>query len=354
MIGYITKLYYRFERGFKKLLFLINLVQLRHLAHKDRKRVIKRKGKSVVNREVKKAIKEYARERFGSKAYWPYLAYYTEMRGEFVKGWIPDDYFTTVVEIKLNPRIYSNISGVKTYDHRLFGDFAVRPLFLFIKGLLYDADLNLVKESQLKDILSDHDGELVLKEEFGYGGKQVRMIHSSEFKPEQLRRGTNYVIQPYIKQHKILSDLYPDSVNTFRVASLFKNDGSIDIKFVILRFGVDGVKVDNMSSGGQCIYIDPSGKPSRLAYDNLGLAVGERHQNTGYVYSDLKIPMFNDIVESCRTAHLKYPYVGVVGWDVCIDEHGKPKLLEWNAYNSLYAWVDALYGPFMTDDDEIK
>ena len=84
MIGYITKLYYRFERGFKKLLFLINLVQLRHLAHKDRKRVIKRKGKSVVNREVKKAIKEYARERFGSKAYWPYLAYYTEMRGEFV------------------------------------------------------------------------------------------------------------------------------------------------------------------------------------------------------------------------------------------------------------------------------
>ena len=62
----------------------------------------------------------------------------------------------------------------------------------------------------------------------------------------------------------------------------------------------------------------------------------------------------NDIVESCRTAHLKYPYVGVVGWDVCIDEHGKPKLLEWNAYNSLYAWVDALYGPFMTDDDEIK
>ncbi len=85
MKGYITKLYYLFEKGFKKLLFLINMVQLRHLAHKDRKRVIKRKGKSVVNREVKKTIKEYARERFGSKAYWPYLAYYTEMRGEFVK-----------------------------------------------------------------------------------------------------------------------------------------------------------------------------------------------------------------------------------------------------------------------------
>jgi len=354
MISFLTDRYFRFERRFKRLLLRLSLIHSRHTAHQDRKRIIRKRGKSVVTREVKNTIKQYARERFGSKSYWPYLALYTEMRGHFVKGWIPDDYFTHVVEPKLNPRLYGNISGLKTYDHRMFGDFVVRPLLLAISGLFYDADLNKLNDHELAELLSAHNDDLVVKEEFGWGGKQVRVIHSSEFTPDVLKRGTNYVIQPYVKQHKNLSDLYPDSVNTFRVATLLKKDGSVVIKFVMLRFGVDGKKVDNMSSGGQCIYIDPSGKPAGVAYDNLGLPVGERHQNTGFKFSDLKIPMFHEIVENCRTAHLKYPYVGVVGWDVCVDESGKPKLLEWNAYNSLYAWVDALYGPFMTDDDEIK
>jgi hypothetical protein len=259
------------------------------------------------------------------------------------------------VEPKINPRLYGNVSGIKTYDHRLFGDFGVWPLLLVIRDLFYDGDLNLLDETQRKRILSDHDGDMVIKEEFGFGGKQVRVMHSSEFTPEVLKKGINYVIQPYIKQHKILSDLYPHSVNTFRVATLLRKDGSVDIKFVMLRFGVDGKRVDNMSSGGQCILIDPEGKPGSMAYDNLGLAAGEVHQNTGFRFSDLKIPMFHEIVEKCRNAHLAFPYVGVVGWDVCVDEQGRPKLLEWNAYNSLYAWVDALYGPFMADDDdEIK
>ena len=355
MISYLTDRYFRLEKRFRRLFLVFSLIHIRHEARRDRKRIIAAKGKSVVTRKVKHTIKEYARRRFGSRSYWPFLALYTEMRGHFVEGWVPDDYFTHMVEPKVNPRLYGNVSGIKTFDHRLFGDFMVWPLLLVIRDLFYDGNLNLLDEDQRKKILADHDGELVIKEEFGWGGKQVRVMHSSEFTPEVLRKGANYVIQPYVKQHKILSDLYPHSVNTFRVATMLRKDGSLDIKFVMLRFGVNGKKVDNMSSGGQCIYIDPAGKPGSMAYDNLGLPAGETHQNTGFRFADLKVPMFQEIVESCRKAHLLFPYVGVVGWDVCVDEHGKPKLLEWNAYNSLYAWVDALYGPFMADDDdEIK
>jgi len=353
MIGFLTDKYFRVERRFKRHLLKLSLIHSRHMAHQDRRRIIRRKGKSVVTRELKKTIKQYAKERFGSKSYWPYLALYTEMRGHFKKGWIPDDYFTHVVEPKINPRLYGNISGIKTFDHRMFEGFMVQPLMLVIKGLFYDADLNLLDEKQQKKILSDHNGDLVLKEEFGFGGKQVRMMHSSRFTPKTLKKGMNYVIQPYIKQHKILNDLYPDSVNTFRVTTLLKKDGAVEIKFVMLRFGVGGKRVDNLTSGGQCIYIDPEGKPGRVAYDYLGLPVGETHKNTGFRFSDLKIPMFEEIVENCRSAHLKFPYVRVIGWDVCVDEHGKPKLLEWNAYHATYAIEDALFGPFSTEDSEI-
>ena len=354
MIDYLTDKYFRVEKRVKKLFLWFSLVHSRHTAHQDRKKIIRRKGKSVVTREVKKTIKQYARERFGSGSYWPYLAYYAEIRGQFMEGWIPDDYFTHVLEPKINPRIYGNISGIKTYDHRLFGDFAIRPLLLVISGLFYDADLNVLDENQLNLILSDHNDDVVLKEEFGFGGKQVRMMHSSEFTPKVLNKGMNYVIQPYFRQHKILSDLYPHSVNTFRVTTLLKKDGSVDVKFVILRFGVDGKRVDNLSSGGQCIYIYPEGKPDRIAYDYLSIPMGETHQNTGFRFSDLEIPMYWEILESCRTAHKKFPYVRVIGWDVCVDEQGKPKLLEWNGYHATYAIEDALFGPFSTNDPEFS
>jgi len=51
-----------------------------------RKRLIKIKGNKVVDRALKTELKRYSHETFGSSAYWPWLALYTEMRGEFMEG----------------------------------------------------------------------------------------------------------------------------------------------------------------------------------------------------------------------------------------------------------------------------
>ena len=146
--------------------------------------------------------------------------------------------------------------------------------------------------------------------------------------------------------------MYPDSVNTLRVTTFIKNDGSVVVKFVALRFGVDGSKVDNLSSGGQFIYFDADGKPSNRAYDDLGIEIGDRHKNSGYLFSDLKIPMFQEVLEACIRAHRKYPYDRLVGWDVCINETGKPILLEWNT-NPGFRIFECVFGPFFPDDDII-
>ena len=350
--GYFADRYFRILKRTGNLKNRLLMIISRRKAHRARREFVRVEGKSVLTPRIKKAIKEYARERFGSKAFWPYLALYTEARGGFIRGWIPFDYFLYDLEPRLNPPIYKELGNLKTFDYRLFGDFAVKPLFLYISGIFLNSDYKVIDQRELKKILADHGQEIVVKQEFGWGGNQVRFIHASEFTTEMLQKGTNYVIQPLIRQYKVLNDLCPDSVNTLRVTTFLKRDGSIDIVFVILRFGVDGSRVDNLVAGGQCISMDSEGRPSRIAYDDLGHEGGETHRNTGFRFADLHLPMFPDVIARCKTEHQKYPYIRLIGWDVCIDETGTPRLLEWNTGRPTFDMEDALLGPFFPDDSE--
>lgn len=313
--------------------------------------MVKQKGESVITRQLKKEIKDYAKKRFGSRSYWPYLAYYTELRGKFMEGWLPYDYYRYKILSRINPQHSCEISENKTFDHRIFGDFAIRPLFVFISGMFYDADFTLLEEEKLMEDLAAYKAQIVVKEERSTHGLQVMVMQASEFKAELLRKDLNYVIQPYVKQHESLNALYPQSVNTYRVTTYLRPDGSIIVKAVILRFGVHGSKLDNLSSGGQFIYFDEEGNPCKFAYNLMGLPQGDKHINTGFRFSDLKVPMFQEIKDQCVSAHQLYPYVRIIGWDVCVNEKGEPKLLEWNADNPGFHPDDAIFGPLWADGD---
>lgn len=330
------------------------LAFIRNDAHRLRKEVVKKKGFEIVNKQIKKSIKEYARNRFGKEAYWPYLALYTEIRGEFIKGWLPYDYYRFVLLPKINPKPALYLCDQKTYDYRLFGDFALKPIFQYISGIFFNTDMETVTLNQVKNFLSDYNDTIVIKEEGGWGGEQVRIIHSSCFIPEKLKISKNYIIQPYVKQYKVLNDLYPGSVNTFRVNTFIKKDGSVIVKYVWLRFGSGGNKVDNLTSGGSYLFFDLTGKPENLIYDwKLGVKIGDRHKDTGYSFSDIKIPMFQEMLEKCKNSHKKYPYVRLIAWDVCINNSGEPKLIEWNTDNPDFFSQEAKFGPFWADDNEI-
>lgn len=345
--------YFKLLQSFEQCVVKLKMTYLRIDAHRLRREVIKKKGKKVINRQIKRSIKEYAKRRFGNKAYWPYLALYTEIRGEFMEGWLPHDYVHYVLLPQINPKSACEISDYKTFDYRIFGDFALKPLFVFISGMFLNAEFDAVEEEKVLETFREYDATIVVKEDKGLQGMQVRMIHSPEFKTEILHPERSYIIQPYVKQYKPLHDLYPGSVNTLRVTTFIKKDGSVVVKFVVLRFGTDGSKVDNVSAGGQYIYFDADGKPSNRAYDELGFDMGDRHKNTGYLFADLKIPVYQEVLMACINAHKKYPYVRLVGWDVCIDDTGKPVLLEWNSGNPAIMMFEYVCGPFFPEEEII-
>lgn len=344
--------YVRFDRWAKNIKIKFAMWDLRRTAHGWRKEVIRNNGGTVVDRATLRTIKAYARERFGSAGYWPFLALNTEIAGRYVEGWVPFDYFTYKLEPKLNPLVHSKLSEQKTFDFRLFGDFAIQPIFTYISGTYYDTNMEAVGIKEVENVLKGQQQDIVIKEEFTMGGKSVRIIPPSDYSPEMLKADRNYVIQPCVDQYKMLNDLHPDSINTLRVTTHLRSNGSVSIVFVILRFGVDGSKVDNLSSGGQFLYFDSSGKPSNCSYDRVVKSWGEQHKNTGFRFSDIKIPNYSGIIEKCKQAHKKYPYTRIIGWDVCLDAQGEPKLLEWNAYRPGTFPYDAVMGPFWPSDKD--
>jgi len=320
----------------------------RRKAHSLRKKLIKEKNHQVVDNELKKDLKSYSKETFGNNAYWPWLALYTEIRGEFKPGWLPDDYYTVILLDEYCPED-ARISNYKTFDHRLFPGFALEPLLVKVSGQFYDSNKRAQTIHEAQKVLNYYSKEVVIKEDSQLGGGSVKFIESTKIKLSDFSYLPNFIIQPLIKQHETLNRLSHNAVSTVRIITFLKDNGEIETKYSKFRFGVGDSRVDNTSAGGGFCFIDADGTLSEVAFDGGGTKMGNKHPDTGFEFKNTKIPNYDMILENCIKSHRIYPYVKIIGWDVTVNEKGDPVLLEWNADPGL--WLsEALIGPRFAND----
>src|SRR5699024_11548004 len=72
----------------------------RDKAKRIRKKVIPINGKKIVDSKQKKIIEEYCKNTLWSRTYWPWMEYYTELRGEFKEEWTRYDYYRIKILIE--------------------------------------------------------------------------------------------------------------------------------------------------------------------------------------------------------------------------------------------------------------
>lgn len=313
-------------------------------AHRTREMIVNAKKQSIMNSDLKKKIQEYSRDRFGKPSYWPWLALYSEIRGEFKEGWIPCDYFRFSVLPQWNP--HTSFSSLKTMDYRLFNDFSVRPVATIINSVIYGPDQNVMDIGKLDEYFDNEDQELIIKQDGGKGGNKIQFVKKGELRNQHLNFLENAVVQPVLKQHESLNRIYSRSVNTVRVATYLKKDGKAVRKFNILRVGANGSRVDNTTSGGLFMLLDIEGNIISEAYDHFCIPAASVHPDSGVAFKSVKIPGVREASEACCRAHEKFPYARFVAWDVCITENGTPALLEWNTKNPSMWFEEAVLGPF--------
>ncbi|PAU92842.1 hypothetical protein CK503_14230 [Aliifodinibius salipaludis] len=321
----------------------------RDAANNLRKQVVAHTGKTVVDKKMRSEIKAYCAEVLGDASYWPWLAYYAELRGEFKKGWMPDDYYRFKFLPKMNPEKYMRFSEAKAIDHKLFNGAVVDPFFTRTNGQYYHKDGTVLKQEELDQILQEVNDEIIIKPDSGRGGQGIIFTHPDELHFEKLPKSTDLIFQPVVQQHPELQKLYPHSVNTLRVLTLLDDEGTIQVKFIIIRFGREGSRVDNASRGGGWVFVNIDGTVHPTAFDSIGLEIGKRHPDTGMLYSDLKLPFLPAIISLCKSVHHSFPYTRVIGWDIFVNEQEEPKIIEWNANNPFFDIIEARFGPFFSE-----
>ena len=140
--------------------------------------------------------------------------------------------------------------------------------------------------------------------------------------------GSNYVVQERLKCHDSIAQIYPNSVNTFRVITYrWKDD--IFVMPVIMRIGRGNAIVDNAHAGGIFIAVNNDGVLHKTAFTEFKESYTV-HPDTNTVFEGYKIDHFEKVVDAAKCLHATIPQVGVYNWDFTIDRDGNPVLIEAN------------------------
>lgn len=332
--------FYTINRGvYKRLYRYFSYQATKYSSRKEIKDKIKKLKCKPLTKAQKKEIKNYYKS-FGFKnisSDWHRL--FTHINGDFHKEYIPQDFFYNVVEPSLNmysmfpalmdknllDKIFTNVKQPKTIVKNING--------IYLDGITGNF-LNFNKVVNKCKQFSN----LVIKPSLeSGGGKNVNIINLNKegitdlngLTIEQLlvKHDKNFIIQELFTQHKQMSLLNPDSVNTIRFKTLYFK-GEIVHLYSVVRVGGKGVKVDNTSQGGFFCKIDSEGKLFNKGY--FGNGDFTLKTDSGLLLEGFQIPNYTNIRSVVLKLHEQIPYFKMVSWDISIDELKYPNLIEFN------------------------
>ena len=152
---------------------------------------------------------------------------------------------------------------------------------------------------------------------------------------EQLRTSeyTEYLVQPYFRQHEELARVNPLSVNTLRAYTLRTGDKA-EMIGAILRVGSGVTETDNWRFGGYVLSVDlHTGAVGNCAFVHDDFIKGRdpaRHAVTGVEFATVKLPYMPAVVDLVTKGALALAPARLIGWDVAFGPEA-PCAIEANA-----------------------
>lgn len=128
------------------------------------------------------------------------------------------------------------------------------------------------------------------------------------------------VLDELVKQHSLLSELNPSSVNTIRNFTLVLESGECEIIGAALRIGKGNTIIDNYSAGGLVASIDID---TGIVVDDAEDAVGRRypmHPVSKIKIKGFEVPNWSKILEFVKECAINYS-LKYVAWDIAVCEN---------------------------------
>ena len=142
---------------------------------------------------------------------------------------------------------------------------------------------------------------------------------------------SGYLLEGKLAQHEAIHNISPYALNTVRLVTFLNKEHQVDLLFSILRLGLAGSSVDNISQGGLAVYVNTVDGVlgEGIFYPDPSGSVYSEHPDTKFTFSGLKVPFWGELVQLCTAAAKLTPFCRSIGWDVAITPHG-PVLVEGN------------------------
>lgn len=294
-----------------------------------------------LTREQQEEIDAFYTENFGRKVPYDWHRLYQAFTGNFDKKYFPEYIFSSRIERVWNPRMYAEALADKNllfvFTEGLEG-VRIPSVFLSrVSGLYRNGAIEpLPRQKALESIWNL--GEAVIKPTVDSGsGKDVRFIKIENGIDSFSGKSVDAVIEAYegdfniqecIRNHSVLTELYPGSVNTFRIVTYIW-ENAIHHLPVALRIGQGGNRVDNAHAGGLFVSCSDEGALGACGYTEF-LDRFPSHPDTHTVFEGYRIPQVPRILEAAYKMHARVPQLKVLSWDLTLDEQGNIVLIEVN------------------------
>lgn len=255
---------------------------------------------------------------------------------------------------KLTPAEQDDVF-VADYSKKILARYNTKDKY-FIKVVLYDKELTnnyfseYIRRPWCVNTKVDFEGfceifkdtkRIIYKPIAGHKGEGITAFQLNEDNMkevyETLKPLPAGVVESFIVQHPVLSEIAPSSVNTLRIVTVSSNtdcvtaDGKhFDIAYAALKLGggSDSI-VDNFHSGGMVAGVDLATGEIVTNGADMANNVFVEHPLTKKKIKGTVVPFFKEALEMVTEACLTKKVEGYLGWDVAIMETG-PALIEVN------------------------
>lgn len=315
------------------------------IAHKILRNITQ--SRSGIGTSTKASCDNYARLRLGWKGFAPWLYVYSAVHGEFKEGWIPDNYYGTVV-LPSAKGAHGAVSQLKTLSRRLLGTDALPDLSYFVNGKFYNLDNSPIPLAQVKKTLFRDHSSIVFKQENSQQGAGIYFFDQANLDISTIVRLGNGVFQKIITQHAALDAFTANSTSTIRMTTVIDPSGMPSLRACYIRFGrATDTHVKSKSH-------------VRVPVNLLSGTLSERgfmsdwseihcHPDTNTPFASLTIPNFDACRSLVLALHRRSPFARCIGWDIAIDKNSTPFLLEWNGEHNDIKFSEATQGPCFSD-----
>ncbi len=182
----------------------------------------------------------------------------------------------------------------------------------------------------MKEVL-EHYPKLVIKPVCSGGGAGVHVVEKrqneyyinlikSDLKQiDEISQNGEFIVTPFVEQHRYAKEIFPNSTNTIRVIMIRDHYGKVEIPYALHRFGSNQSGcVDNVCSGGYFGLIDvKTGKIGEMtSYGTTDFYT--KHPDTKKQITGVQIPRWNKIKKTLTEVMEKMPYLKFVAWDIVV------------------------------------